>query len=94
MAAGEHGRRIIAGISSAEIARLLDAQYMKRLRDTKLYVITKRGRQALTEERPQIIAAFATLGQSRSLCTSGHKSHLCQNAVQARFPPPWSISSP
>jgi hypothetical protein len=50
MAAGEHGRRIIAGISSAEIARLLDAQYMKRLRDTKLYVITRRGRQALTEE--------------------------------------------
>jgi hypothetical protein len=50
MAAGEHGRRIIAGISSAEIAHLLGAQYIKRLRDTKLYVITSRGRRALTEE--------------------------------------------
>jgi len=42
-AAGEHGRRI-AGTSSAEIAHLIGAQYIK-----KLYPITERGRQALAE---------------------------------------------
>jgi hypothetical protein len=45
-AAGEHGRPI-AGISSAEIAHLARAHYIKRLPGMKLYVITERGRQAL-----------------------------------------------
>ena len=47
-AAGEHGR-IIAAVptSSAEVAHLIGAQYIKRLPVTKLYVITERGREAL-----------------------------------------------
>jgi hypothetical protein len=47
-AAGEHGRRI-AGISSAEIAHLVGAQYVKRLPGMKLHAITERGRRALAE---------------------------------------------
>ena len=47
-AAGEHGRRI-AGTSSAEIAHLISAQYIKPLPGMKLYAITERGRQALAE---------------------------------------------
>jgi hypothetical protein len=47
-AAGEHGRRI-AGISSAEIAHLVGAQYIKRLPGMKLYAITERGRRVLAE---------------------------------------------
>jgi hypothetical protein len=47
-AAGEHGRRI-AGASSAEIAHLIGAQYIRRLPDVKLYTITHSGRQALAE---------------------------------------------
>jgi DNA-binding MarR family transcriptional regulator len=48
-AAGEHGRIISTQTSSArsEIAHLMGAQYIKRLRRTKLYVITERGREAL-----------------------------------------------
>ena len=52
-AAGEHGRRI-AETSSAEIAHLIGAEYMRRLPSMKLYAITERGRQAL---------ALATVGQ-------------------------------
>jgi hypothetical protein len=48
-AAGEHGRIITTLTSSAEIAHLMSAQFIKRLRHTKLYVITERGRQALDE---------------------------------------------
>jgi hypothetical protein len=47
-AAGEHGRRI-AGASSAEIAHLIVAEYIKQLPEMKLYTITARGRQALAE---------------------------------------------
>jgi hypothetical protein len=47
-AAGEHGRRI-AGTSSAEIAHLIGAQYIKRLPGMKLYAITERGRRALVD---------------------------------------------
>jgi hypothetical protein len=47
-AAGEHGRRI-AGTSSAEIAHLIGAQYIKRLPSMKLYVITRQGQQVLAE---------------------------------------------
>jgi len=47
-AAGGHGR-IIAGTSSAEVAHLIGVQYIKRLPDTRLYVITERGRRALAE---------------------------------------------
>jgi len=49
MAAGEHGRVITTLTSSArsEIAHLMSVQYIKRLRGTKLYVITERGREAL-----------------------------------------------
>ena len=47
-AAGEHGRRV-ARASSAEIAHLIGAQYIKRLPDMKLYTITALGRQALAE---------------------------------------------
>jgi hypothetical protein len=47
-AAGEHGRRI-AGASSAEIAHLIGAEYIKRLPGMKLYMITARGRQALAK---------------------------------------------
>jgi hypothetical protein len=45
-AAGERGRRI-AGTSSAEIAHLVSAHYIKRLSGMKLYAITDRGRRAL-----------------------------------------------
>jgi hypothetical protein len=47
-AAGRHGRRIV-GTSSAEIAHLIGAQYIKRLKlpGMELYAITERGRQAL-----------------------------------------------
>jgi len=49
-AAGVHGRIIgLTPISSAEVARLVDLQCIKRLRGTKLYVITDRGRQVLVE---------------------------------------------
>ena len=48
-AAGEHGRIITALTSSAEIAKLMSVQYIKRLSGTKLYLITERGRQALVE---------------------------------------------
>jgi hypothetical protein len=41
-AAGKHGRHI-AGISSAIIAHLLGAQYVKRLPGRKHYAITERG---------------------------------------------------
>jgi hypothetical protein len=47
-AAGKYGRRI-AGASSAEIAHLIGAQYIKQLPEMKLYTITERGRQALAE---------------------------------------------
>jgi hypothetical protein len=47
-AAGEHARRV-AGASSAEIAHLIGAQYIKRVPDVKLYTITQSGRQALAE---------------------------------------------
>ena len=47
-AAGEHGRRV-AGTSSAEIAHLISAQYIKPLPGMKLYAITERGRQVLAE---------------------------------------------
>ena len=47
-AAGEHGRRI-AGTSSAEIAHLIGAQYIKRHPGMKLYAITERGRRALAD---------------------------------------------
>jgi DNA-binding MarR family transcriptional regulator len=47
-AAGEHGRRI-AGTSSAEIAHLIGARYIKRLPGMKLYSITERGRQVLAQ---------------------------------------------
>ena len=56
-AAGEHGRHI-AGASSAEIAHLIGAQYIKRLVGAqyikglaamKLYTITPRGQRALAE---------------------------------------------
>ena len=46
--AGEHGRRI-AGTSSAEIAHLIGAQYMKRLPGVKLYSITDRGLRVLAD---------------------------------------------
>jgi hypothetical protein len=46
-AAGQHGRTNGALASSIEIARLIDAQYVKRLPHTKLYVITPLGREAL-----------------------------------------------
>jgi hypothetical protein len=48
-AAGEHGRVISTLTSSARsaIAHLKSAQYIKRLSGTKLYVITKRGLEAL-----------------------------------------------
>jgi hypothetical protein len=50
MAAGEHGRIVgLAPISSAEVAHLLDLQYIKRIPGTKHYAITERGRQALAE---------------------------------------------
>jgi hypothetical protein len=39
-AAGEHGRRF-AGASSAEIAHLIGAQYVKRLPGMKLHAITE-----------------------------------------------------
>jgi hypothetical protein len=58
--AGEHGRRI-AGTSSAEIAHLIGAQYIKRLPGMKLYAITERGRQVLAE---------ATAGQEIPLSPS------------------------
>jgi len=48
-AAGEHGRIIAAPISSAEVAHLIGAQYIKRLPGAKSYAITERGRQALAE---------------------------------------------
>jgi hypothetical protein len=48
-AAGGHGPIINTHTSSAEIAHLISAQYIKRFRGTKLYVITGRGRQALIE---------------------------------------------
>jgi hypothetical protein len=49
-AAGQHGRRIV-GTPSAEIAHLIGAQYIKRLKlpGMKLYAITERGRQALAD---------------------------------------------
>jgi hypothetical protein len=47
-AAGRYGRRI-AGASSAEIAHLIGAQYVKRLAGMKLYTITPRGQKALAE---------------------------------------------
>jgi hypothetical protein len=47
-AAGEHGRRI-AEASSAEIAHLISAQYVKRLPGMKLYALTECGRQVLAE---------------------------------------------
>jgi hypothetical protein len=47
-AAGEHGRRF-AGASSAEIAHLIGAQYVKRLPGMKLHAITEGGRQVLAE---------------------------------------------
>jgi hypothetical protein len=47
-AAGKYGRRI-AGASSAEIAHLIGAQYIKRLAGMKLYTITPRGQKALAE---------------------------------------------
>jgi len=47
-AAGGHGRTI-AGVSSAEIAHLMRAQFIKRLPGMKLYRITARGRQLLAE---------------------------------------------
>ena len=47
-AAGEDGRRI-AGTSSAEIAHLIGAQYIKRLPGMKLYSITGRGPWVLAE---------------------------------------------
>ena len=43
--AGEHGRT--AQTSSAEVAHLMSARYIKRLSGTKLFVITERGREAL-----------------------------------------------
>jgi hypothetical protein len=46
-AAGEHGRIITAPTSSAEIAHLMSARYIRRISGTKLYVITERGREAL-----------------------------------------------
>jgi hypothetical protein len=48
-AAGDHGRSITTLASSAEIAKLMSVQYIKRLSGTKLHVITERGRQALVE---------------------------------------------
>ena len=48
--AGEHGRTVgLAPISSAEVARLIDLQLIKRLPGKKLYVITERGRQVLVD---------------------------------------------
>ena len=46
-AAGERGRIITAQTSSAEVAHLMSARYIKRLSGTKLFVITERGREAL-----------------------------------------------
>jgi hypothetical protein len=46
-AAGRHGRIRGAVASSIEIARLIEAQYVKRLPHTKLYVITPLGRRPL-----------------------------------------------
>jgi hypothetical protein len=49
-AAGAHGRIIgVAPISSAEVAHLIDLQYIKRLHGTKLYAITERGQRALAQ---------------------------------------------
>ena len=49
-AAGQHGRLIgLAPISSAEVARLIDLQCIKRLSGKKLYVITAHGRQMLVD---------------------------------------------
>ena len=48
-AAGDHGRRIAAGTSKAEITHLISAQYIKRLPGMKLYAITARGQRALAE---------------------------------------------
>jgi len=49
-AAGEHGRVINTLTASArsEIEYLTSAHYIKRLSHTKLYVITERGREALS----------------------------------------------
>jgi hypothetical protein len=52
-AAGERSRRV-AGASSAEIAHLISAQYIKPFPGMKLFAITERGRQVLAE---------ATVGQ-------------------------------
>ena len=51
-AAGKHGRTIVAPASSAELAHLISVQYIMRQAlnlDTKQYVITRLGRQALAE---------------------------------------------
>jgi hypothetical protein len=52
-AAGEHGRTIGAPASSIEVALLIRAQYIVKRApnsvDTKQYVITQLGRQALAE---------------------------------------------
>lgn len=50
-AAGERGRIVSALASHAGLARLVEAQYITKLPQSKrktLYVITGRGRQALT----------------------------------------------
>jgi hypothetical protein len=52
--AGAHGRTIrLASISRAEVAHLVAMQHIKRIKRTKRYVITERGREALvtTEDR-------------------------------------------
>ena len=53
-AAGERGRIVSALTSQAGLARLVDVQYVIKLRQSErktLYVITDRGRQALVNEQ-------------------------------------------
>jgi hypothetical protein len=63
-AGGEHGQPV----ASAEFAQLIKAQYIARRPNTKHYVITDTGRQALAE-----LTGFKWNAASRRLDRRGHR---------------------